>query len=447
VASRSLQERNHFAYLNSPSSILSTSAQIMNRVHSSSDADDGHSNGSSAESITRPRASPSRSASIPHISADEQPSFLTRRNLSQTNNNDTDTTPSILLGYASSEREGNVSPRLRDGLATLQTLSSSEELTDTQNPWRARGYIYEGLSNNNSNDSFPSLQTISDSSDEDLAMAEEQNINPWDDDDGRLAEQIDAESDSERDVDDLQEQFPEIYSNPILHNTFMEFAEALSLGIGQNSVPADGPIPGISNQSAALLNRISRHVRMMFNVPPEDEIQDDPRRAAIILKALEHIPSSLVIRYEQLRKGADGEDGDGCAICRDTLVTDQDSPKLPLSETEDFFAVLPFCLPRLHSDRVLAFPCQGMHLFHAGCLAPWLARKTTCPTCRFDIDPDSMTLRNQRDPLTGQSLAKLWSPAGGRRFTQWLMEEENRLSEECPTTREYCGVNVCKVSY
>ena len=45
-----------------------------------------------------------------------------------------------------------------------------------------------------------------------------------------------------------------------------------------------------------------------------------------------------------------------------------------------------------HADSdVLALPCG--HLFHAGCLAPWFGSHTTCPTCRFDIDPESLTLR------------------------------------------------------
>ena len=32
------------------------------------------------------------------------------------------------------------------------------------------------------------------------------------------------------------------------------------------------------------------------------------------------------------------------------------------------------------------------HLFHAGCLGPWFRSHTTCLTCRFDIDPKSLTL-------------------------------------------------------
>ncbi|KAJ7477572.1 hypothetical protein FB451DRAFT_1454396 [Mycena latifolia] len=38
-------------------------------------------------------------------------------------------------------------------------------------------------------------------------------------------------------------------------------------------------------------------------------------------------------------------------------------------------------------DAIIALPCA--HVFHAACLGPWFARpgQTTCPTCRFDLDP------------------------------------------------------------
>ncbi|KAF8168992.1 hypothetical protein K438DRAFT_1855965, partial [Mycena galopus ATCC 62051] len=39
------------------------------------------------------------------------------------------------------------------------------------------------------------------------------------------------------------------------------------------------------------------------------------------------------------------------------------------------------------NPEIISLPCA--HLFHASCLAPWFAQhgQTTCPTCRFDVDP------------------------------------------------------------
>jgi hypothetical protein len=43
-------------------------------------------------------------------------------------------------------------------------------------------------------------------------------------------------------------------------------------------------------------------------------------------------------------------------------------------------------------------PCS--HVFHSGCLVPWFSRpkQTTCPTCRFNVDPDSLTYEPPRRP-------------------------------------------------
>ncbi|KAH8068254.1 hypothetical protein JL721_6828 [Aureococcus anophagefferens] len=40
------------------------------------------------------------------------------------------------------------------------------------------------------------------------------------------------------------------------------------------------------------------------------------------------------------------------------------------------------CLAPLASKPVVRVPCQGGHVFHLGCLRPWLAKCSLCPRCR-----------------------------------------------------------------
>ncbi|KAF7980681.1 hypothetical protein HWV62_37117 [Athelia sp. TMB] len=42
-------------------------------------------------------------------------------------------------------------------------------------------------------------------------------------------------------------------------------------------------------------------------------------------------------------------------------------------------------------NKIVCLPCA--HVFHAACLIPWFSRprQTTCPTCRFNVDPDNLT--------------------------------------------------------
>ena len=54
------------------------------------------------------------------------------------------------------------------------------------------------------------------------------------------------------------------------------------------------------------------------------------------------------------------------------------------------------CLAPLASKPVVRVPCQGGHVFHLGCLRPWLAKCSLCPRCRGGLkfpkassDPDA----------------------------------------------------------
>lgn len=42
------------------------------------------------------------------------------------------------------------------------------------------------------------------------------------------------------------------------------------------------------------------------------------------------------------------------------------------------------------SRRVLSLPCR--HIYHRGCVLPWLQSKHTCPICRFELNKDVPTL-------------------------------------------------------
>ena len=171
-------------------------------------------------------------------------------------------------------------------------------------------------------------------------------------------------------------------------------------------------INDIIHRFASLRNRMRDH---------DDEREPDHLRAHVVIDGLEPVSKGLLSRYEVVRGDDHPKGRTSCAVCYEPLDPDPSheaedhNPSEPIqTENKKLLVALPYyaSLP-----EAVAFPC--LHIFHSECLYPWLARKTTCPTCRFDVDPDSLT-------LNGGSAQRPWVPPAEGVLEAWVQTEETR---------------------
>ncbi|THU89769.1 hypothetical protein K435DRAFT_760772, partial [Dendrothele bispora CBS 962.96] len=210
----------------------------------------------------------------------------------------------------------------------------------------------------------------------------------------------------------------------IFEGGFGEFlSQILGATRGRNGFPF-GPGGIFTATGGAGFAGLEQLLNSLRGVPE----REDPERARRLVDGLEDVPIGLVRRLERVaalgrggqETGAVGGDS-GCAICWDRLLSPPgEGPEVPgLTETEEVEQKTEEAGPssgnaqneastsaasshspepsspskkeKANHPRIVSLPCA--HVFHAECLIPWFTRprQTTCPTCRFDLDPDNLT--------------------------------------------------------
>ena len=189
---------------------------------------------------------------------------------------------------------------------------------------------------------------------------------------------------------------------------------------GPTAAGAAGPPPNISINPPIPLGNLATLLGIPFALPagafmfPQMlEEKDDPERARKLVDGLEEVPVGLVRRLERVGTGGGGmghddtKGGDvGCAVCWDRLLYVEQEGADEQTESrggsEDMMVDGEACESMKEGEvepkypKVVSLPCA--HIFHAECLIPWFSRPrhTTCPTCRFNIDPDNLTYVSPR---------------------------------------------------
>ncbi|EJD38916.1 hypothetical protein AURDEDRAFT_154023 [Auricularia subglabra TFB-10046 SS5] len=272
----------------------------------------------------------------------------------------------------------------------------------------------QGHAQSADDDMMPDLLDVSDSSDEESDDAEgDERHGAGGDDDGSVPSLRDISDSSSEEPDDASDEDEDEREdeNAGAANPESRSAQDILRAILGPEIhdhlppPAFPPVPMLTSlrHRPEFLQRINQ---LLFDT---GDISD-PTRAEELMRGLEPLNAELAARF--VRAGGDAM----CAVCRDDLVAPEpDESRTPLTSVPDLSSPLdadsarspvqyldasahrgppmPFeqRTPPPTSADILALPCR--HAFHAQCLLPWLSRRTTCPSCRLDLDPDSLTLR------------------------------------------------------
>ncbi|TFY68726.1 hypothetical protein EVJ58_g842, partial [Rhodofomes roseus] len=161
--------------------------------------------------------------------------------------------------------------------------------------------------------SLPSLQTVSDSSDEEADVYDsESDGSGWDEQDARdeLRRGMESLGDSAESTAPYgpytDEEDPEDWEDEDEDDFLVEADRILGADIAAQGT--EMPLRSID-----LLEWLMSPRRLA--------VDNDPQRAETLLAGLEAVSDELVRRYEKLR-GGDGEAAEGCAICRDDYLID-----------------------------------------------------------------------------------------------------------------------------
>ena len=192
--------------------------------------------------------------------------------------------------------------------------------------------------------------------------------------------------------------------NPIpdgIPDSLRQFIEALDFNPNPNP---DGPQVGTPPALTGLLGLL-----FGLGLGSPELYREDPARAKRLINGLENVNAGLVKRMRKIGEGS--ADGATCAICWDTLLDESSDESAESTEVPVWDAASDRgqatdaeagpsnpANPEEPLPKVVALPCS--HVFHSGCLVPWFSRpkQTTCPTCRFNVDPDNLTYEPPRRP-------------------------------------------------